>query len=313
MEKYGFFFDGDSYIVLHTQNKRGSDALKWDIYFWLGKYTTQDEAGTAAYKTVELDDRLDCAPIQHREVQGYESEAFQSLFPSGIVSWNGGIDSGFNHVEPEKYRTRLLRLKGKRHVRAQEMPVSCASLNSGDVFILDCGLDLYQWQGAKASGMEKVKAAQLARAIDDGRKGLPEVHVMEEGSSGEDVDKFFELMGGRGPIKGADEVVSDSVYETAVAADKKLFRLSDASGKMEFTLVATGDDIKRSQLDSDDAFIFDTGAEVFAWVGKGASPAERKNALGYAQTYLGDYDRPPYLPITRIVEGGENEVFNASF
>ena len=44
----------------------------------------QDEAGVAAYKTVELDMSLGGAPIQHREVQGHESKQFVSLFPKGI-------------------------------------------------------------------------------------------------------------------------------------------------------------------------------------------------------------------------------------
>lgn len=65
----GKFYNGDSYIVLNTYKKKGSEALAWDVHFWLGEYTTQDEAGTAAYKTVELDDLLGGAPVQHREVQ----------------------------------------------------------------------------------------------------------------------------------------------------------------------------------------------------------------------------------------------------
>ena len=54
---YGKFYDGDSYIVLQTSKPNpNSDAVRYDIYFWLGAKTTQDEAGTAAYKTVELDE-----------------------------------------------------------------------------------------------------------------------------------------------------------------------------------------------------------------------------------------------------------------
>jgi len=36
-------------LVYNTQ------ALYYDVHFWIGQYSTQDEYGTAAYKTVELD------------------------------------------------------------------------------------------------------------------------------------------------------------------------------------------------------------------------------------------------------------------
>jgi gelsolin len=64
----------------------------------------QDEAGTAVYKTIELDTYLKDAPVQHREIQGYESALFLSNFPHGIRIMEGGVDSGFKHVSPTEYK-----------------------------------------------------------------------------------------------------------------------------------------------------------------------------------------------------------------
>jgi gelsolin len=307
-DQYGSFYSGDSYIVLNTYKKKGGDALAWDVHFWLGKFTTQDEAGTAAYKTVELDDLLGGAPVQHREVQEHESDLFLSYFNNQIKIMEGGVETGFKHVEPEKYEPRLLHLKGRRKVRVTQVPLATASLNSGDVFILDAGLNIYQWNGKKAGPQEKMKGAQLSRALDDERKGLPKVHVLEEGDKDAD---FWKLLGGQGPIKSAEEGGDDN--EAEKGDSKRLFRLSDASGAMTFTEISQGKNVKRNQLDSSDVFILDTGAEVFAWIGRGASVDEKKKAMQYAQQYLTKFNRPLYLSIARILEGGENEVFEQAF
>lgn len=52
-------FSGDCYIVLKTTKIEDSDALKWELHYWIGKDSTQDESGSAAVFTVNLDDLLD--------------------------------------------------------------------------------------------------------------------------------------------------------------------------------------------------------------------------------------------------------------
>merc|ERR1719291_761388 len=92
------FYNGDSYIVLNTYEEENEK--KYNVHFWLGTNTSQDEAGAAAIKTVELDDLLGDLPVQYREVQGHETKHFTNLFPSMSIL-EGGVDTGFRHVEPE--------------------------------------------------------------------------------------------------------------------------------------------------------------------------------------------------------------------
>jgi gelsolin len=302
---YGSFYTGDSYIVLNTYKKE--EKYLYDVHFWLGNETTQDEAGTAAYKTVELDDFLGGAPVQHREVQGNESALFLSYFKAPITILEGGIESGFRHVKPEEYKPRLLHLKGKKRVRVTQVPLTRDSLNSGDVFILDGGANIFQWNGSGAGAMEKAKAMQVSEGLESDRKGKARVTVLSEG---EDDKQFWELLGGKGPVKSASEGGDDN---EAPHGERKLFKLSDASGTLNFEEVAKGDAVKRTLLQSDDVFVLDNGSEVFAWVGKGSSAGEKRGALNFAAEYVVKQNLPPFTTISRVLEGGENSTFKNSF
>jgi len=271
---------------------------------------------------VELDDFLHQAPVQHREVCGFESSQFLSYFDKtgGICLLEGGIESGFNHVKPETFTPRLLHLKGRTNIRVSQVPIEAKSFNEGDVFVLDCGLNLYQFQGKSAGKNEKGRAGQLCRAIDDERKGKPRINVFSQTDRNikefwDEVAKFDSSSsswpGGVpqiSPDDGKDE-------EWEKSNEQKLFQLSDASGSLTFTEVKpeVKGKYKRAMLKSEDVFIFDAGNEVFAWIGKGSSAQEKREAMQRAQDYLKQSGRNTSLPVTKILEGADNLTFKSYF
>lgn len=308
---YGSFYSGDSYIVLNTYKEQGKEALKWDLHFWLGQHTTQDEAGTAAYKMVELDDFLGGAPVQHRDVQGHESELFETYFPKGVRYLPGGVDSGFHHVEEAKFHPRLLHVKGDRRnkVFCHQVPLHSSSLNSGDAFILDAGNTIWTFLGQRVSVEERTKVNQIANGLDDERGGKPEEHIIMEYEMGETSDstnKFWELLGGRvDRIKSQKEGGDDARAQEV----RKIVKISDETGTLRKTEVP----FTRSSLSGSDVFVIDVGSEIFVWVGGASSPMERKTALQHGQSYLNTSGKPVWTPISRVLQGAENEALLSHF
>jgi len=289
-ETYGSFFSGDSYIVLQTYKK--ADKICWNIFFWLGDHTTQDEAGTAAYKTVELDDRLGGAAPQSRETQGNESKAFLGLFPKGIKTLEGGIESGFHHVGPTEYKPRLLQVRGVgKHVAAAQVDFSASKFNNEDCFVVDMGLHIYQWSGSKANHMEKQKAAQLAHAMKDERAGKPDITIVEEGN---DAAVPWDKLGGK--PKSFPAAAAEPTPHPAIVL-KVGQKAPFAASK-----VADGPGLKKSLLTPGDVFIVDNFDQIYVWVGHTAPMAERKAALQVAADYVKSSGKPAGTAITRVVE-----------
>ncbi|KAK4701212.1 hypothetical protein P7C70_g5024, partial [Phenoliferia sp. Uapishka_3] len=185
----GELHEGDSYIICRSVAPVASkpDVLIHDIFFWLGSKTSQDEAGVAAYKSVELDEFLGRSPTQHREVQSLESSTFLSLFHPHLVITLGGNASGFHHVDHAASihlsSPRLWKISqpDKKHVKVQEVKAEAESIDRGDVFILDLGDKLLQWNGGKSAPMEKAKAAETARSWVDARDGKATLQVFDDG------------------------------------------------------------------------------------------------------------------------------------
>uniref|UniRef100_A0A3P8TKD3 Villin like n=1 Tax=Amphiprion percula TaxID=161767 RepID=A0A3P8TKD3_AMPPE len=138
------------------QNRGSGQSI--DIHYWIGKTSSQDEQGSAAIYVTQLDEFLGGSPVQHREVQGCESPRFRSYFKNGLIYKKGGVASGFHHVDTNVYNVlRLLHVKGRKHVTATEVEVSWNSFNNGDIFLLDVGKAIVQWNGPQSNRREKLK------------------------------------------------------------------------------------------------------------------------------------------------------------
>ncbi|OWF42511.1 gelsolin-like protein 1 [Mizuhopecten yessoensis] len=297
-EEYGEFYKGDSYIILNTYQKPDSDALLYDVHFWIGESSSQDEYGTAAYKTVELDTLLDDKAVQHREVQGCESETFLSYFDDKFEMLNGGHASGFRHVDPVEYQPRLLCIQytnGK--AVANEVQFSKCAINSDDVFIFDSGTRLVQLNGSKSAYQEKTKAAQLMSKFSSERPEADKL-VADEGDS--DYRKCVDSLGDDGP----EEKVSTDDGEVE---EPVLLKVTDEDGSIGTEPVKTGG-ITMDDFSSDAVFLLHVKRDCFVWVGNDASIGEKRNGMAHASKYLQSVGKPFH----RISVRKESDENNAS-
>lgn len=300
------FYSGDSYIVLNTYKRTGENTFRFNAHFWLGEHSSQDERGTAAFKVVELDDLLGDVPVQYREVQGHESKKFLDCFGGNIRIMEGGIASAFRNVKPTEYVPRLMHFKGRKRIRCTEVKCELASLNQGDVFLLDNGLELIQWNGTGSSVREKNKARDMIISLKSERGSARSVVL----DGMEDHATFWDLLGGKGEVAEDHHECDSKVTETPA----KLFHVSDEGGQMTVQQVAEGKaELKRELLQSDDVMVLDIGTTIFVWVGSGANRAERREAMKMATVYLSNSGRPMHTPITRVMQGGESMAFAACF
>ncbi|KAM5270985.1 villin-1 [Hipposideros larvatus] len=310
---FGSFFDGDCYIVLAI-HKTGSK-LSYDIHYWIGQASSQDEQGAAAIYTTQMDDFLKGQAVQHREVQGNESEAFRGYFKQGLVIRKGGVASGMTHVETNSSNVRrLLHVKGKRNVMAGEVEMSWKSFNRGDVFLLDLGKLIIQWNGPESNRMERLRGMTLAKEIRDQERGGRTYVAVVDGENEKQSPQLMELMnqvlGKRNELKAA---VPDTVVEPALKAALKLYHVSDSEGKLVVREVATRP-LTQDLLNHEDCYILDQGGlKIYVWKGKKANAEERKGAMSQALNFIKAKQYPPSTQIEVQNDGAESAVFQQLF
>ncbi|KAI4888023.1 hypothetical protein NFI96_034695, partial [Prochilodus magdalenae] len=312
-QAFGNFFEGDCYIVLHGTH---DSSHSMDVHYWIGNSSSQDEQGAAAIYVTQLDEYLGGSPRQHREVQGYESPKFKGYFKSGIIYKKGGVASGFKHIESNTYNIlRLLHVKGKKNVTATEVEVSWKSFNTGDVFLLDMGKSIVQWNGPQSNRRERLKGCMLAQDIRDReRGGRAQIGIVEgekEEASSELMKMMISVLGQRtGSLRDA---VPDDTPDQLQAANVKLYQVSDTSGKLVVQEVASSP-LTQNLLHSEDCYIADVGGvSLSVWKGKKATQEERRSALERAVGFIKAKNYPSTTRVEVMSEGGESALFKQLF
>ncbi|XP_069067156.1 villin-like protein [Pleurodeles waltl] len=309
---YGSFFEGDCYILLHI--KKISTATITDIHYWIGKDSTPDEQGAAAVFTTQLDDDLGGSPIQHREVQGHESEAFKSYFKKGVIYKKGGVASGFKHVETNTYNIRrLLHVKGRKHVTASEVELSWNSFNSGDVFLLDLGKVIVQWNGPESNKSERISACGLAQSIrDDERGGRAQIGIVDnEADSPDLMQTMTAVLGPRsGELKPA---IPDEKPDQLQKANVRLYHVYEKDGDLVVQEIATKP-LTQDLLQHEDCHILDQGGvKIFVWRGKNSTKEEKKGALSRAVGFIKAKGYPATTNVEVVNDGAESAMFKQLF
>ncbi|KAH0896529.1 hypothetical protein HID58_046097 [Brassica napus] len=281
-----------------------SGSLHHDIHYWLGKDSSQDEAGAVAIMTVELDSALGGRAVQYREVQGHETEKFLSYFKPCIIPQEGGVASGFNHVKPEKHQTRLYICKGKHVVR---VPFARSTLNHDDVFILDTESKIFQFSGSNSSIQERAKALEVVQYIKDTyHDGKCDIAAVEDGRLMADAEagEFWGLFGGFAPLPKKSALRD---HQTAESDGLKLSSVEKGQTKP-----IEAESLQKELLDTNKCYILDCGLELFVWKGRQTSIDQRKSASKAAEELFRSSVRPK-SNLVSVMEGFETVMFRSKF
>jgi len=300
-EQHGIFFSGDCYVVLYMYKVGEKD--NYIIYYWLGNHSKSDEQGTAALRTIELDDRLGGFPVQVRVVQGKEPLHFMSMFGGQMTIFQGGKASSFDGEEaadvgiPASY---LLQVRGttKFNTKAIHEEFRAASLNTNDCFVLVTPEMTAVWFGKGSTGDER----EMAKFIASKKSEDPEF-IFE----GQEKASFWEAIGGKEPY------VSEKILkQEEIVGEPRLFQCSNATGNMKVDEIFNFD---QSDLVEEDVMLLDAFHTIFIWLGRDSNKIERQEGMRIAKEYLetSPAERDHDSPVIIIKQGREPPNFTGFF
>ncbi|KAJ3175356.1 hypothetical protein HDU87_006308 [Geranomyces variabilis] len=363
----GRFCIADCYIVLHTvsrhattsaskSNKSARNSVAADmedddetmmshrIYVYIGAKAEIDKRFCAAMFSTGLRNWIYATRNVERETSGDESPDFLALFGTKFVldeNIDAAADTSLFVAQEKRWPCRMYMLCGNKEIKLRLVCPSARSLASANVFLLDWGTELYQWNGAQSSLQQKAKCRILTSRINrHERVGKAEIFEIEEGS---ETSEFWSVLGGPGAVSKPHDDRSDGEPHTSDDSDAEddrrahreethaqqqaddarfaeigdapavLYRaFEDLSDEVDTHIVKVGK-LARAMLVSDAAYVLDAGVELFLWIGKNAPLDLRGMATELLARVAPLQKRPKWVGLHKLMEGHESEVFKLRF
>lgn len=190
----------------------------------------------------------------------------------------------FKKAEPESYTPRLLQMTAHDGtVRVLQVALTGTSLNDGDVFILDNGLTVYQFNSPNSNVHERRRAMEIVNEdILAERDFEPELTILD----GDEVftcDSFWNCLGGKlDELPSADSDVRDvdgkagASDEIDYAAPKSLCKISNQTGNLVLSLEKKDvESLAYDDVDEDDVWAVACDGRCFISVGSTTSSEEK--------------------------------------
>jgi len=287
-EQYGFFYSGDSYIVLYKYIWKNKDCFI--IYYFQGRDSTINEKGTSAVLTIELDKEISGMVKEIRVVQYKEPKHFLQLFKGKMVIHAGKASKPFS-TTAALYQIR----EYSNGVRGVQCHCRASSLTPMNTFVLALGKQFFVWFGKFSPESERNFA--LENKLLQGNES-----TIVRVDQGKEPKEFWEALGGKGEYPYQD---------ISTRIEPRLFHCSVGTGTFDINEIL---DYCQDDLSTHDIFIVDALIDIFVWFGKRSSEKEQRWSMEAAVQYqkTSPVTRPK-CSIWKVKEGEEPYLFTSHF
>ncbi len=218
------------------------------------------------------------------------------------------------------------------------MPLQASQLQSDFVYLLDDGMTIYVWMGAKSNPITRSKARLFAEKINKHeRKFQAELVVMKEGC--EELDtRFSELLSSApSPTSGSapasppivasqtgkqleaclpvigltdpktmllDDAVEQKKKKDVSQFKPKLYKVGIGMGYLELPQVRASSGrlvLTRQLLDTRGVYILDCYTDIFVWIGLKSTRLVRTAALKLSASLDAMINRPEFTVVIALV------------